>query len=125
MPFKSKTAERKWRKAYRAKHRDKQNAIAAQTKQQLKAEKRELVNKLKAQPCVDCGQEYPPCVMDFDHVDTASKKANVGTMVGSWATVAQLKVEIAKCELVWANCHRIRTHLGRQRDDCTGIYQTT
>jgi hypothetical protein len=28
----------------------------------------ERVHELKARPCADCGVQYPPYIMDFDHV---------------------------------------------------------
>lgn len=60
-------------------------------------------------PCQDCGQTFPPYVMDFDHVpERGVKKFNVGLA----KNLRQLAAEIAKCDLVCANCHRIRTHGG-------------
>lgn len=67
------------------------------------------VAKLKeSMPCVDCGLFYPACAMDFDHV---RGEKSFGIAVGieggrAWPTIL---AEIEKCELVCANCHRIRT----------------
>ena len=60
-------------------------------------------------PCVDCGINYPYYVMDFDHV-RGVKHANVMELV---STLSKKKIdeEIAKCEIVCSNCHRIRTHM--------------
>lgn len=62
-------------------------------------------------PCVDCGINYPYYVMDFDHV-RGRKHANVMELV---STLSKKKIdeEIAKCEIVCSNCHRIRTHVRR------------
>lgn len=69
---------------------------------------RERLDILKSLPCADCGGIFPPYVMDFDHLDAAVKKFNVGINKRySWERTLR---EIAKCELVCANCHRIRTH---------------
>jgi hypothetical protein len=46
--------------------------------------------------------------MDFDHI-SGEKKNNVGTMVAHGHSRQAVMDEIAKCDLVCANCHRIRT----------------
>lgn len=57
--------------------------------------------------CKDCLKHYPACVMDFDHL--RDKKANISIMSNRPVSVKTLMNELAKCELVCANCHRIRT----------------
>lgn len=64
------------------------------------------INRLKANPCLDCGQTLAPEAMDFDHVRGA--KVDGISQMWSWSQDKVL-AEIAKCELVCANCHRIRT----------------
>jgi hypothetical protein len=64
------------------------------------------INDLKANPCLDCGRTYPPEAMDFDHVN-GDKEAGIAQM-WSWGRDKVL-AEIAKCELVCANCHRERS----------------
>jgi hypothetical protein len=64
--------------------------------------------KLKELPCADCGGVFPPYVMDFDHFDASQKRFDVGR--ARKHSLALLKSEIARCELVCANGHRIRTH---------------
>lgn len=66
----------------------------------------------KDHPCADCGKSFPPCVMDFDHV-RGNKRDNVASLVAANYGVATVMAEIAKCDLVCANCHRIRTHENR------------
>lgn len=62
----------------------------------------------EASPCTDCGKFYPYYVMDFDHTSDG-KEGNVSQMVKTH-TMKAILAEIGKCELVCANCHRIRTH---------------
>lgn len=57
--------------------------------------------------CADCGYSQHAVALDFDHV-RGEKVAGVGAMV-SWSCEAIL-AEIAKCDVVCANCHRVRTH---------------
>ncbi len=68
---------------------------------------REWVNALKTRPCTDCGDTFPHEAMDFDHV-RGVKVAGISDM-WSWGRDKAL-AEIAKCELVCANCHRVRTY---------------
>ena len=69
---------------------------------------RDYVRKIKEQsPCTDCGKFYHFSQMDFDHL--GDKKVNVATLANSTARIAEIKKEIAKCEIVCANCHRFRT----------------
>ena len=68
------------------------------------------LNELKVKPCIDCGRSFPPEAMDFDHI-SGDKKYTISTMFSSpWTKVLE---EIDKCELICANCHRVRTHKRR------------
>lgn len=65
-----------------------------------------FVWELKRKPCVDCGIQYKPWQMDFDHLKDKHRKVS---NTKEYAEETILK-EIAKCELVCANCHRDRTY---------------
>lgn len=85
--------------------------IAANVKRfraNLKAE----IDEVKAStPCTDCGRCYPPYVMEYDHLPGFEKVNNVSTLIGQ-TNIKKSRIydEIGKCELVCANCHRVRTH---------------
>jgi hypothetical protein len=68
--------------------------------------KYQILVEAKNKPCADCHVHYPTCVMDFDHL--RDKKLNIGK---GYTTVGKRRLieEIAKCDVVCANCHRIRT----------------
>jgi hypothetical protein len=69
---------------------------------------RNIINSYKDVPCKDCGVKYPSYVMDFDHIsDNKSFTVSDGSANQS---IEKLITEIKKCEVVCANCHRIRTH---------------
>lgn len=74
---------------------------------------RAIVIAAKAVPCFDCGRQFPSYVMDLDHRNPFLKKFTVSQ--GRNKTEASLHAEIAKCDVVCANCHRERTH-GKARD---------
>jgi hypothetical protein len=46
--------------------------------------------------------------MDFDHRDGSSKLGNIASLVKRWSW-KRLLAEIEKCDIICANCHRIRT----------------
>src|SRR5690606_6596694 len=46
-------------------------------------------------------------VLQFDHIDPASKSCEVMTVVDDPEAFA---VEVAKCQLLCANCHHLKTH---------------
>jgi hypothetical protein len=68
---------------------------------------RRLVDYLLEHPCLDCGED-DLLVLDFDHRDRSSKRMAVGSLL-RYASWAALEVEIAKCDVRCANCHRRRT----------------
>lgn len=82
---------------------DKQKAVL-----QKKEHKQRLVEIKQASGCVDCGITNH-IVLDFDHLK--DKKYNISQMVRDGFPWKEIKKEIEKCEVVCANCHRIRTHM--------------
>ncbi len=73
-----------------------------------------VVREAKSQPCADCKNQFPYYVMDLDHV-RGVKRGNVSTLVGWGGSMSELLEEIAKCEAVCSNCHRVRTHHRQER----------
>lgn len=70
----------------------------------------ELVDKYEGQPCADCGKVFPWECMDWDHV-RGKKIYTISALAQQRSDNAREKlyIEIAKCELVCACCHRTRT----------------
>lgn len=56
--------------------------------------------------CVDCGYKDHHAALDFDHV-VGEKSFSISH--NKMTTMKKLLDEITKCEVVCANCHRIRT----------------
>jgi hypothetical protein len=105
MPTKNLEKQRLWSRAHYQKNKDKYRARNKSYKWAL----RELVNALKAKPCQDCKKSYPTFVMDFHHRDPKTKLGNVGQLTYR-GSVKRTLDEIAKCDLLCANCHRIREY---------------
>jgi hypothetical protein len=103
---------RKCHAAYRRQHylKNREQYIAREVARitSYRIENRLLVySYLQSHPCVDCG-ETDVVVLEFDHRDPATKRRDVAYLAArkSWKTVL---VEIAKCDVRCANCHRRRT----------------
>lgn len=57
--------------------------------------------------CADCGYAEHPAALDFDHRPGTVKVREIKS--GQHLGWAALLAEVEKCEVVCANCHRIRT----------------
>lgn len=79
---------------------------------QAQARKRELrlertiylLHYFESHPCRDCG-EADPVVLEFDHLGEKSFDVGLAIAYRNWESILD---EIAKCEVVCANCHRRR-----------------
>jgi hypothetical protein len=69
---------------------------------------RKICEYLLIHQCVDCG-EKDIRVLDFDHEDPTQKEDAVYTMVVRGFSWDKIKMEIEKCSVRCAKCHRIRT----------------
>ena len=81
-----------------------------------KAKKRQIdlatvIREAKSKPCTDCGVEYAYYVMQFDHL--GDKEYDIALMARRGFSIKKIMAEIAKCEVVCANCHCERTHQRR------------
>lgn len=75
-----------------------------------RADMRIWVRSLKeGKPCVDCGGCFHFAAMDWDHLPGFEKREAVSRLLLTFDKVKVLE-EIAKCELVCSNCHRIRSY---------------
>lgn len=99
------------REAYRKWYADPANAKKAN--QATVARNREradlLIAQFKTKPCMDCGNTFPTCCMDFDHRLGTEKSFELKYKNFACKPISAIVDELAKCDLVCANCHRIRT----------------
>lgn len=86
-------------------------SLASVKRQMVIAERVSLLNDLRSRPCSDCGGTFPTVCMDFDHRDPSDKHSEVTSL--AFGRLDTLLAEIDKCDIVCANCHRIRTAKGR------------
>ena len=55
--------------------------------------------------CSRCGEGDTAC-LDFHHREPDKKEKHVTTMISGWYSKEKILTEIAKCDILCANCHR-------------------
>ncbi len=105
MPFLSLEDKNAYRRQWYKENSQKVIAEVVARKKRL----REQVKEYKLEKgCTDCGYREHYAALDFDHIGD-DKFKGVSRMVDAGYSWKRIKQEIDKCEVVCANCHRIRT----------------
>ena len=98
MPYKDRAVQREYQRKWVAKQPKRSKRAARRVKyawyKQLKA-------KLS---CRVCGESHPAC-LHFHHRRKSRKQYDVASMVNSLYSYARILAEIAKCDVLCANCH--------------------
>lgn len=94
-------------------------AYYARAKQRTKAAKtkrRDYISEIKLYlGCKDCGYRDHPDALEFDHLPGTVKLFNIGDL--KLHSLKKLHDEMAKCEVICANCHRVRTSSRRNAEN--------
>jgi predicted transcriptional regulator len=69
----------------------------------------ELQSFKEGMGCFDCKTMYPHYVLEFDHMPEFKKIDNVYRVYKKFGRDKAWQ-EVAKCDVVCANCHKIRTY---------------
>jgi hypothetical protein len=112
VPSRDRFLQRRWSSAHYEANKDAYKARATAQRRNRKVVARTIIKTAKDVPCTDCELRYPSYVMQFDHV-RGVKLFDVGAFTATNRPLIDLDREIAKCEVVCANCHAIRTHRRR------------
>ena len=94
--------------------------------QKVNARAHIMAEKLRRKQCMDCGWVVTldnTCCFDFDHRDPTAKSFAVSSKVND-VSKERLDAEMNKCDLVCANCHRLRTKRQFQSNILTGTRLT-
>jgi len=75
----------------------------------IRERSRKLIQEAKDVPCMDCGVRWPFWIMEFDHRDPSKKDFEIGSE-GRQFSKQKVKDEMAKCDIVCANCHKDREY---------------
>lgn len=101
------------RKSYSAEHYKKYGDIY---RQRAKI-RRELIRRdlqqtyleyMSDKACVNCG-ESDIRVLEFDHINSYEKKFGIARGISNGMKWSVISEEINKCQILCANCHKIRT----------------
>ena len=72
--------------------------------------KRDFVNSYKMERgCRECGYNAHPVALELNHIDPTTKTYSIGRQLIS-ISMENLVLELAKCEVLCANCHQIHTY---------------
>ena len=72
------------------------------------------LNKYKERKgCEICGYSENGVALDFDHKDPSLKRFNVSSRSLTYS-LKQIFLEVRKCRILCANCHRIHTYKAKQ-----------
>jgi hypothetical protein len=117
MPLKDPEARRAYHREYMRMWYQQNRAIHIARVNRVTRRARErnsrYIDEQKSCPCADCRVRYPPFLLDFDHV-RGQKIAILAKLRSGRASLTRVAAEIAKCEVVCSNCHRLRTYLRRK-----------
>jgi hypothetical protein len=95
-----------YKQEHYALHRARYIESANERKRALVAERAAyLIDFFRDHPCADCGED-DPLVLEFDHLGDKEFNISKGLRDRGWLAVLD---EMAKCDVVCANCHRRRT----------------
>jgi hypothetical protein len=107
---KCKSCQRAYHRLYYQRNKSRFIAKNRRNKNRQRKRLRAILWGVKQRPCQDCGGSFHPWVMELDHRDGAIKVAAVANLVSTGCTDARPFEEIDKCDVVCANCHRMRTY---------------
>src|SRR5437868_1253938 len=107
-------ASQRWKENNQDKLRQYRRAWYERNKERAKASvikrERELIRLVEARKaeigCCMCSEKHPAC-LDFHHRDPLEKEMEISRIVQDrgWG-IKRLEAEIAKCDVLCANCHR-------------------
>lgn len=99
-----------YHRQYYLENRERYAAKNRRNKNRQRERLRKIIWLAKQRPCQDCGGVFHPWVMEFDHREGTTKVLEVANLVSHGCTDERLRAEIEKCDVVCANCHRMRTY---------------
>jgi len=111
--YKNPDARQRYLQKYYRDNKDKKQAYT-------RTRKREMYYKIFCHRyqlrCVRCGEsDYR--VLDYDHIDPATKVDSISGLISRGSAWWRVEEELAKCQVLCSNCHRIKTFEHTSRYD--------
>ena len=105
MPYKDRETQLQ---AQRQHYADNKEIYTNRTKERKDKIRRHIFDYLNQSECKVCG-EQDPVVLQFDHRDPSDKDFAISEAVSRKISIKRINEEIAKCDILCANCHARRT----------------
>ena len=97
-------------KLYYSDNREHHKAVIQKRNKKIRGSVRgKILEILNSNPCKDCGISDIR-VLEFDHLPQYEKFKDISTLMRHGYSWQKIKEEIDKCDIVCANCHKIRTY---------------
>jgi hypothetical protein len=111
MPYKDLNKQQKYQAAWYQKNKKELQKPHKRALSKHREARRQWLRSLKEdKPCTDCGKTFHFSAMGWDHLPGATKLFCISSYLKLGQSKKKVLSEIAKCELVCANCHSIRTY---------------
>lgn len=105
MPYKDREAQLK---AQRQHYADNKEVYRQRVRDRKSKIRKHLFDYLSQSECKVCG-ENDPVVLQFDHRDPSEKEFGLADAIGRKIALKRIDEEIAKCDILCANCHARKT----------------
>lgn len=97
-----------WKEHYH-RYGDEYRARAIKYNKDLKVSlRKKMLKYLSDKSCVICGMNDPR-VLEFDHINPSTKNISIARALSNAAKWDAILQEISKCQILCANCHKIKT----------------
>lgn len=97
---------REYRRAYYRRNKETEKARITKTNKARKTLIREWLDDYKSQhKCTRCDEDHIGC-LEFHHRDPDVKDIEIARAVRAGWSIEKIQEEIAKCDILCANCHR-------------------
>lgn len=103
-------------------NKDSKTNISKTMRQRYMSDQEALQAYKERMGCLDCGKDYPHFVLEFDHRPEFKKFGVVSRILKKYGADKAWE-EVAKCDVVCSNCHKLRTH-SRQYPEYGGILES-